>query len=268
MSLSEKRHVTRDGKRLMADPWLFRGAPALVAHRGDAQRYPENTWLALKAAMDAGAAFIEFDVQLSKDGIPFVIHDNNFLRTAGLDLSVFDAAMEQISRISVGEPVRFADQYLSEMPISLAALCSELNKRSNVHSFIEIKRESIEYFGLERVVKQLLKATSTLTAEHTIISFCDDAIALVQKLSSRSTGWVLRHWNEVSLQRIEKLAPEFVFCNYRKIPNGEGLPTGSANWVLYEIDDPAVAAHWRDRGADLIETMAVEPMLKALKGGR
>jgi len=36
--------------------------PELVAHRGYAFRYPENTLLAIKAAVDAGAKFVEFDV--------------------------------------------------------------------------------------------------------------------------------------------------------------------------------------------------------------
>ena len=37
----------------------------LVAHRGDAARFPENTREAVSAAVDAGATFVEFDIQLS-----------------------------------------------------------------------------------------------------------------------------------------------------------------------------------------------------------
>ena len=47
----------------------------LVAHRGYAARYPENTRESLAAAVRAGARFLEFDVQLSADGVPVLLHD-------------------------------------------------------------------------------------------------------------------------------------------------------------------------------------------------
>jgi len=42
--------------------------PQLVAHRGDMQQYPENSWPALRAAVEAGACWLEFDVQMCADG--------------------------------------------------------------------------------------------------------------------------------------------------------------------------------------------------------
>jgi len=47
----------------------------LVAHRGWQRRYPENTLPAIKGALDAGARYIEVDVQLSADGVPVLFHD-------------------------------------------------------------------------------------------------------------------------------------------------------------------------------------------------
>ena len=45
------------------------------AHRGASSRQPENTIAAFSAAMAAGVDGVEFDVQLSSDGVPVVIHD-------------------------------------------------------------------------------------------------------------------------------------------------------------------------------------------------
>ena len=64
---------------------LSANRPRLVAHRGFSERYPENTRIGLKAALQAGADAIEFDVQFSKDGIPMVIHDNTLQRTASVE---------------------------------------------------------------------------------------------------------------------------------------------------------------------------------------
>ena len=53
----------------------------VIAHRGNSSEAPENTLVAFKQAVDLGADFLEFDVHLSAEGIPVVIHDENVLRT-------------------------------------------------------------------------------------------------------------------------------------------------------------------------------------------
>ena len=63
---------------------------ALVAHRGDAARFPENTVPALRGALDAGARWLECDVQLSRDRVPMLLHDGDLARTFDDPRSVFD----------------------------------------------------------------------------------------------------------------------------------------------------------------------------------
>lgn len=62
----------------------LRGAgptPVVVAHRGDCSKAPENTLLAAELGWDAGADAWEFDVHLSRDGVPLLIHDESLRRT-------------------------------------------------------------------------------------------------------------------------------------------------------------------------------------------
>ncbi|HCJ76546.1 glycerophosphodiester phosphodiesterase family protein [Thermoguttaceae bacterium LCP21S3_D4] len=54
-----------------------------IAHRGFSGKYPENTMLAFEKAIEAGCDGIELDVQLSKDGIPVIVHDERLARTTG-----------------------------------------------------------------------------------------------------------------------------------------------------------------------------------------
>lgn len=54
----------------LADPGML-----VIAHRGASGLAPENTLAAFRAAIDAGADGIEFDVQLSADGHAVVHHD-------------------------------------------------------------------------------------------------------------------------------------------------------------------------------------------------
>ena len=54
----------------------------LLAHRGWASRYPENSRAGIEAALRAGVPSVEIDVQLSGDGVPMVIHDAGLERHA------------------------------------------------------------------------------------------------------------------------------------------------------------------------------------------
>ena len=242
--------------------------PALVAHRGDAQHYPENTLLALEMAVEAGAHYLECDIQLTKDAVPVLLHDDNLLRTAGLDKSVFDLEFSELRGLSVGESARFGDQFQSERIISLLDLSTKLNRWPHVQSFIEIKQESIDHFGLEFTVDAILTATASLTTPHMLISFNQEVVSYTKSVSDRLAGWVITDWGDESNETIEQLAPDCVFCDYNKIPKDTDLSSLlkiDTLWVLYEVVDPEIAFHWRDQGANLIETMNVKPMLDALR---
>ena len=54
----------------------------LVAHRGNALEFPENTLPAFESAVQLGCRWLECDVQLTADGTPFVVHDVDLLRVA------------------------------------------------------------------------------------------------------------------------------------------------------------------------------------------
>jgi Glycerophosphoryl diester phosphodiesterase family len=83
----------------------------LLAHRGYAMRYPENTREALRAAVAAGARHLEFDIQLSADRVPFLLHDADFQRTAGIDRTIFSTPAADVAAIAAGEPQRFGKQF-------------------------------------------------------------------------------------------------------------------------------------------------------------
>ena len=55
--------------------------PAVIAHRGASYDAPESTAAAYKVARDLGADYLELDLQRSKDGVLFALHDNNLQRT-------------------------------------------------------------------------------------------------------------------------------------------------------------------------------------------
>ena len=74
------------------------------AHRGASEEYRENTVAALKAAdKNSEYAFIEFDVQYSKDRRIVVYHDKRMLRLYGNLSAIGNSTFAELSKITYGE---------------------------------------------------------------------------------------------------------------------------------------------------------------------
>jgi glycerophosphoryl diester phosphodiesterase len=70
--------------------------PLVVAHRGASATYPENTLEAFDAAVAAGARAVEFDVRLSADGVPVVVHDPDVGRVSNGTGFVHELTFEEL----------------------------------------------------------------------------------------------------------------------------------------------------------------------------
>ena len=73
-------------------------APMLrLAHRGDWRLAPENSLEALVlAAGSDGIDGVEFDVRLSRDGVPVLLHDDTLARVQGRDDAVTDVTAAEL----------------------------------------------------------------------------------------------------------------------------------------------------------------------------
>lgn len=78
-------------------------SPLVIGHRGAAGVAPENTLEALKAGSQSGAEFVEIDVQLSKDGVPFIFHDGTPARTTNVEEVFPDRANDPITSFTWDE---------------------------------------------------------------------------------------------------------------------------------------------------------------------
>lgn len=73
-----------------------------IAHRGFSAIAPENTLIAFEAARQAGADSLEFDLRLSLDGVPVVIHDETLDRTTATPGRVSQTPWEHLQRLDAG----------------------------------------------------------------------------------------------------------------------------------------------------------------------
>jgi glycerophosphoryl diester phosphodiesterase len=93
--------------------------PPVIGHRGAAGRAPENTLAGIRRAARLGAAWVEFDVRLSADGTPVVIHDPTLKRTTGAPGRVSTTPMETLASLDAG--AWFDPQFAGETVPSLEA---------------------------------------------------------------------------------------------------------------------------------------------------
>jgi glycerophosphoryl diester phosphodiesterase len=117
----------------------LKSTPLIISHRGASAVAPENTTAAFREALAVGADGIEFDVRLTCDGVPVVIHDSTLRRTGGLPYRVAHLTWAEISRVDVGS--WFSATFANETVPSLAELFT-LFQSNNSTLYLEMKCDS------------------------------------------------------------------------------------------------------------------------------
>jgi glycerophosphoryl diester phosphodiesterase len=74
----------------------------VLAHRGASGLAPENTLPAVQRARDLGVDGVEVDVQRTSDGVLVLVHDDTWMRTAGLDAAVAATPWEAVRGLDAG----------------------------------------------------------------------------------------------------------------------------------------------------------------------
>jgi len=147
----------------------------LYAHRGASQDAPENTLAAFREALRQGADGIEFDVQLSRDGVPVVIHDVELGRTAQAEGFVHEWDWEDLARLDAGS--WFSDSFRDERIPSLEDVL-RWARMTDLRLNVELKNEfgRFDWVALGKIVDLLLKYDPV---ERTVVSSFDHVLLAV-----------------------------------------------------------------------------------------
>jgi len=152
-----------------------------VAHRGWSSKAPENTLAAIQLAMsEPYISWIEFDVQLSQDGVPVVIHDYTLERTTSGQGFVRDKTYAELSQLDAGS--WFSSVYAGEIIPTLEDVFDLAGGRLRMN--IELKTQGDMYPGLEEAV---IDTIYRYTLQHDV---------------------VLTSFEPKVVQRVKRLAPE------------------------------------------------------------
>ncbi|GJM22583.1 MAG: glycerophosphodiester phosphodiesterase [Planctomycetota bacterium] len=115
--------------------------PPLIAHRGAADRAPENTQAAFIEAAAAGAHFVELNVRLSSDAELVVIHDATLERTTEGSGRVCDHTRAQLTSLDAGS--WFGDEFRGECVPPLDEVLPLLEEL-DLGAILELKAESAD----------------------------------------------------------------------------------------------------------------------------
>jgi len=84
-------------------PYLNQSGVSISAHRGGSEEAPENTLESFSYAIGLGSSYIETDVQLSADGIPYIFHDDDLSRLLNMEVKFNSLYSDQIEKLKLFE---------------------------------------------------------------------------------------------------------------------------------------------------------------------
>lgn len=225
----------------------------VVGHRGYPKCYPENTELGLVAAVKAGVDAVEFDVQCTQDGELILLHDEDFERVAGVALHAHSVSFIDACEISVGEPKRFGLEF-SHVKTSTLQQVSRALAKGPSYVFVEIKSEAVGYLGFDGALQKLIGATVDIADQRIFISYHFEFLQYLKEQTGEKIGWVMTHFDDASLKLAERLMPEYLICNKRKLPKKGALPNHGWKWFVYDVLDTQEATSLRERGVEFVES--------------
>ena len=238
--------------------------PQLVGHRGYPRHYPENTLVSIEAAVAAGARFVEVDVQISRDRVPVLFHDRGLKRLCGVDGRIQDYRYDELWEFRASEPGKFGDRFNDVHITRLAELGHFLQRHRDVTAFIELKRSSLEHFGVDTMLDLVRRALKPVLQQCVLISYALEALLTARRNGWRRIGVVIDHWKDHQQELVAAIQPQFLFCDIDDLPREGELRIQGVKLVIFEVAEPRVALDLAARGVDFIETFAVGEMLKEL----
>lgn len=222
----------------------------VLAHRGFSGEYPENTMLAFQKAVEAGCDGIEMDVQLTKDLVPVIMHDESVDRTSNGSGYIYNQTYEELSKLDCGYPSKFNGKYgVQKIPTLEEYLAWMASDAVHIITNIELKNSVYYYGGLERKVVDLVCRYGL--EDRIIISSFNNASVLKCKMANQriSAGFLIEGAIDncgvyVRECGVEYYHPNLDFIKEEHVKNCSENGIGINVWTVNEEDDMRTMKKW------------------------
>jgi glycerophosphoryl diester phosphodiesterase len=182
-----------------------------MAHRGWSGKAPENTMTAIRLALaEPAIQAMEIDVQLSRDGVPVLIHDFTLERTTTGSGLVMDHTLEELRALDAGS--WFHEKFAGERIPTLEEALLAVKGRCTLN--IELKATSDMYPGLAEKVLELLEKHD-MKQEVYITSFDHDLIRQVRGMDATvKTGLIVYGRPVMMLEQLRAAGADILSMGY------------------------------------------------------
>lgn len=183
-----------------------------MAHRGWSGKAPENTMTAIRLALaEPAIQGIEVDVQLSRDGVPILMHDFTLERTTNGTGLVKDHTLEELRKVDAGSWMneRFAGERIPTLEEALLAVKGRCTLN------IELKATLEMYPGLAEKVLELLEKHEMKDQVY-MTSFDHELIRHVRTLdASVQTGLIVLGRPVLVMEQLQAAGANVLSMEYR-----------------------------------------------------
>lgn len=230
-----------------------------IAHRGYSGKFDENTMIAFKKAIEYNADGIETDVQLSKDGIPVLIHDETLDRTTN--------GYGFVKNYRLDELKKFKTKNGHEIPTLKELLDLIVDTDLKILN-LELKNSIFQYDGLEKIV---LKMISEYNIKEKIIVSSFNHLSLIKlreldkkiilgALTDSTLANVPKYLNNIKVECYHPCFPSILNKNYMKEIRQGGIRVNT-----YTVNEEEHMKMVIEAGVDSIITNEVERLSNLLK---
>jgi glycerophosphoryl diester phosphodiesterase len=229
--------------------------PRIVGHRGGGTLAPENTLAGIRKAAKMGAGGVEFDVMLSADKVPVLIHDETLERTTNGRGSVAATPYATLANLDAG--AWFGPEHRGEhVPTFEQAgkLCVDLGLWANVEIKPSRGFEGDTAAATARLAAELWRGAALKPLLSSFQGTCLEVARSAAPELDRGylTDRVGPGWSEAA----HRLGCVSVHCNFEHLTRPQADEIKSAGyWLLcYTVNEPDTARRLFSWGADAVFT--------------
>src|SRR5690606_23299148 len=183
--------------------------PLVLAHRGGAQEYEENTMDAFRSCYENGIRAFEIDIRMTRDGVLVILHDDSLDRTYNSSGPVEDKLAAEVEDVvsKKGQRFLFLDEFLDyfadkpgvyielEMKVSNKSLYSDERVRQlcrTLHEAAEAKKPATSIYAYTSFDERALKEIRSLDAQAPTLFISGKPLSaeLIQKAKSLEVNYI------------------------------------------------------------------------------
>lgn len=173
--------------------------PAVIAHRGGGQNYPENTLLSFSKSLEMGCDALELDVQVTKDGVVIVYHPNDLKQWTNGSGAISEHDWAEIANLNAGYHFKSEENYpFRHFNLTVPTLVEVLANFPKTLIIIDMKS-----LPADTLVDALIRTISD--EESSRLIFYSTNTEHLELLANKKPNWKMFEKRDMTRQRLLEL---------------------------------------------------------------